>query len=115
MSVRTASKAWRLPCMSEMMATFIDAVDPPATRDMTSQSCSQAGLARHWRQSCARSGHGMAEGAQPLLSLVVAEGSDRGWVASLAGAVALAQVGVVALRPRHGVIAADHVDALAHF
>jgi STE24 endopeptidase len=57
----------------------------------------------------------MAQGAQPLLSLVVAEGSDRGWVASLAGAVALAQVGVVALRPRHGVIAADPVDALAHF
>ncbi len=57
----------------------------------------------------------MAPGAQPLLCPVVAEGSHRGWVASLAAAVALAQAGVVALRPRHGLIAAGPVEALAHF
>src|ERR1019366_8387763 len=39
--------------MSEMIATFIDAVDPPAARDMTPQSCSQRGWARRWWQSCA--------------------------------------------------------------
>jgi Zn-dependent protease with chaperone function len=45
----------------------------------------------------------------------MAERSDRGWVASLAAAVALAEASVVALRPRHGVIAAGPVEALAHF
>jgi STE24 endopeptidase len=46
---------------------------------------------------------------------VATEHRRRGWVASLAAAVALAEAAVVALRPRHGVIAAAPVEALAHF
>jgi len=46
---------------------------------------------------------------------VVAEHPQRGWVGSLATAVALAEAAVVALRPRHGVIAPAPVEALAHF
>ncbi len=46
---------------------------------------------------------------------MVAEDSQRGWVGSLAAAVALAEAAVVALRPRHGVIAPAPVEALAHF
>jgi STE24 endopeptidase len=46
---------------------------------------------------------------------VVSEDSHRGWLAALAAAVALAEAAVVALRPRHGVIAARPVEALAHF
>ena len=46
---------------------------------------------------------------------VVAEHPQRGWVGSLAAAVALAEGAVVALRPRHGVIAPAPVEALAHF
>lgn len=46
---------------------------------------------------------------------VVAEDSQRSWVGSLAAAVALAEAAVVALRPRHGVIAPAPVEALAHF
>jgi len=45
----------------------------------------------------------------------VPEDSHRGWLAALAAAVALAEAAVVALRPRHGVIAARPVEALAHF
>jgi STE24 endopeptidase len=46
---------------------------------------------------------------------VMAESSDRGWLAALAAAVAIAEAAVVALRPRHGVIAARPIEALAHF
>lgn len=46
---------------------------------------------------------------------MVSEHPQRGWVTSLAAAVALAEAAVVALRPRHGVIAAVPVEALAHF
>jgi STE24 endopeptidase len=46
---------------------------------------------------------------------VATEHPRRGWVASLAAAVALAEAAVVVLRPRHGVIAAAPVEALAHF
>src|SRR5450755_4381573 len=109
MSLSTASKAWRLPWMSEMIATFIDAVDPPAARDRTPQSCSRAGRARRWWQSCALAG------ANRIAFRVVPEDSHRGWLAALAAAVALAEAAVVALRPRHGVIAAAPVEALAHF
>ena len=41
--------------------------------------------------------------------------NGRGWVGPLAAAVAAAQAGVVALRPRDGVISARPVAALAHF
>jgi STE24 endopeptidase len=51
----------------------------------------------------------------PLVCPVVAEHPQRGWVGSLATAVALAEAAVVALRPRHGVIAPAPVEALAHF
>jgi STE24 endopeptidase len=43
------------------------------------------------------------------------EDSHRGWLGALGAAVALAEAAVVALRPRHGVIAAHPVEALAHF
>jgi STE24 endopeptidase len=46
---------------------------------------------------------------------MVAEHPQRGWVGSLATAVALAEAAVVALRPRHGMIAPAPVEALAHF
>jgi STE24 endopeptidase len=45
----------------------------------------------------------------------VEQDAHRGWVASLATAVALAEGAVVALRPRHGMIAAVPVGALEHF
>jgi STE24 endopeptidase len=41
--------------------------------------------------------------------------AGRGWFAALATALGAAEVAVVALRPRHGVIAAAPVDPLAHF
>jgi STE24 endopeptidase len=41
--------------------------------------------------------------------------SDRGWLAALAAAVGAAELAALALRPRHGVIAARPVDPLAHF
>ena len=39
----------------------------------------------------------------------------RGWVGPLAAALAAAEAGVVALRPRDGVIAAQPVAARSHF
>jgi STE24 endopeptidase len=39
----------------------------------------------------------------------------RGWLAALATALGAAELAVLALRPRHGVIAAVPVDPLAHF
>lgn len=42
-------------------------------------------------------------------------GSDRRWLTALAVAVAAAEAAVLALRPRHGTIDAQPVDALEHF
>ena len=41
--------------------------------------------------------------------------TDRRWLAALAASVACAEAAVLALRPRHGVIAAQEIDVLAHF
>src|ERR1700730_3429827 len=54
-------------------------------------------------------------GANRIAFAPLTEDSHRRRLGALGAAVALAEAAVVALRPRHGVIAAHPVEALAHF